>query len=346
MNPVGVVGHGGGKVLVGGPRSIEPRLAPISFGSSPRFSVSPWPSCPSVFWPQHLTVSSSSSAHEWPSPAETAATVRPGPRSTEGRSAPISPAASPRLVVSPWPSWPSALTPQHLTVSSSSRAHVWLSPAETAVAVRPDPRSTDRRLVPISVGLSPRSVVSPWPSWPSALSPQHLTVPLSSTVHVWLSPPEMAVAVRPGPRSTAGRLAPISPAASPRLVVSPRPSCPSSLKPQHFRVPSSSSAQVWLAPAVTAVAVRPGPRSTERRLVPISLASSPRLVVSPRPSCPTVLRPQHFTVPLSSSAQAWLAPAATAVAVRPGPRSTGRSLAPISAGSSPRSMVLPCPSWP
>ena len=36
----------------------------------------------------------------------------------------------------------------------------------------------------------------------------------------------MAVAVRPVPRSTAGRLSPISPGPSPRLAVLPRPSWP------------------------------------------------------------------------------------------------------------------------
>ena len=59
----------------------------------------------------------------------------------------------------------------------------------------------------------------------------------------------MAVAVRPVPRSTAGRLSPISPAPSPRLVVSPRPSWPLAFVPQHLTVPLSRRAQVWAAPA-------------------------------------------------------------------------------------------------
>jgi hypothetical protein len=44
-------------------------------------------------------------------------------------------------------------------------------------------------------------------------------------------------------------------------------------------------------------------RLTERRLSPISLAASPRLFVSPWPSCPLPLNPQHFTEPSLRIAQ-------------------------------------------
>jgi hypothetical protein len=43
-----------------------------------------------------------------------------------GSALPISPGCSPRLLVSPSPSCPDAAQPQHLRLSSSSRAHRWL----------------------------------------------------------------------------------------------------------------------------------------------------------------------------------------------------------------------------
>lgn len=56
--------------------------------------------------------------------AETATALRPGPRSIAGRASPISPGSSPRVAVSPSPSWPWSFAPQHLIAPSSSSAHV------------------------------------------------------------------------------------------------------------------------------------------------------------------------------------------------------------------------------
>src|SRR3546814_4300718 len=50
-------------------------------------------------------------------------------------------------------------------------------------------------------------------------------------------------------------------------------------------------------------AVRPKPNSTAGKLLPISLSPSPRLYVFPYPSCPVLLRPQHFTDPSSSRSE-------------------------------------------
>ena len=84
----------------------------------------------------------------------------------------------------------------------------------------------------------------------------------------------------------------------------------------------TSRAHVCFDPALTVTAVLPGPRLTDGRFAPISaqkgsrvrtlevgtsaavvglvgqgpLASSPRSEVSPRPSCPYMLWPQHLTV--------------------------------------------------
>src|SRR5262245_40581290 len=113
-----------------------------------------------------------------------------------------------------------------------------------ATAVFPVPRLIAGRLSPISLGPSPRWLVSPRPSRPSALYPQHLTLPPFRSAHVWRQPVEIATAVLPVPRLIAGRLSPISSRSSPRWLVSPRPSRPSVLYPQHLMLPSWRSAQL------------------------------------------------------------------------------------------------------
>src|SRR5690606_33650959 len=180
--------------------------------------------------------------------AVTARAVRPVPSWTAGRLSPISPALSPRSVTLPSPRRPLAPSPQHLTVPLSNRTQVNALPAVTATAVRPVPRATALRLSPISLALSPRARLSPRPSWPCPLLPQHFTWPLSSRAQVWLLPVATARATRPAPRLTAGRLSPISPAASPRARVSPWPRRPLPLAPQHLTWSLSSRAQVWPAP--------------------------------------------------------------------------------------------------
>ena len=82
------------------------------------------------------------------------------------------------------------LHPQHLTESSSSTAHVCAAPALALIilAVRPVPRSTTGRLSSISPGPSPRCEVSPYPSWPYKLSPQHLITPPYKMAHEYAPP--------------------------------------------------------------------------------------------------------------------------------------------------------------
>jgi len=54
--------------------------------------------------------------------------------------------------------------------------------------------------------------------------------------------------VRPLPRSTVGRAAPISPGPRPRALQSPRPRFPPLLSPQHFTAPSPRRAQLCVGP--------------------------------------------------------------------------------------------------
>ncbi len=84
--------------------------------------------------------------------------------SVAGRSSPISPDWSPLRVVSPCPSWPFPLFPQHLTCPSSRIAQDEALPNATDSTW--SPISVTIRLSPISLAPSPIVVVLPIPNWP------------------------------------------------------------------------------------------------------------------------------------------------------------------------------------
>lgn len=64
----------------------------------------------------YLTLLSSKRAQEWLCPREIEVAVRPVPRSTDGKSSPISSASSPMVSMWPRPSCPLRLSPQHCCV--------------------------------------------------------------------------------------------------------------------------------------------------------------------------------------------------------------------------------------
>src|SRR4051794_12930868 len=64
------------------------------------------------------------------------------------------------------------------------------------------------------------------------------------------------------------------------------------------------------------------------------------------PGCPTLSRPQHLPSPSLSSAQAWLAPSAIVVAVRPAPKLTFARLLGMVAVSPPLLLMSGYPSCP
>src|SRR5690242_18323675 len=72
-----------------------------------------------------------------------------------------------------------ALAPQHQTSPLPARAQTWRPPAVTSTI--PDREST-------RTGVSFSPMVSPWPAWPTELSPQHQTSPVVVTPHVNQSP--------------------------------------------------------------------------------------------------------------------------------------------------------------
>ena len=98
---------------------------------------------------------------------------------------------------------------------------------------------------------------------------------------------------------------------SPRTLVSPRPSCPFPLPPQHFTRPSSNSAHVCASPVATARAVRPVPSGTACSAAPVSDGSSPTSAVDPVPSRPSRPEPTHTTDHAAVTTQACASPPST-----------------------------------
>jgi len=324
------------------------RLSPISLAASPSVAVPPEPRRPLDPSPKHLRVALSSSAHVWATPAAIARTVRPAPSDTAARASPSSLGWLPRFSRSPLPSRPLAPLPQHFVVALSSTAQVWLAPAAREAAERPTPNGTATKLAPISPASLPMSASDPVPKRPVAPVPQHTTSFVSRITQVCDAPAEIAFALRPLPKSTLGRFAPISLGSSPRESSLPLPSRPLLPAPQHFTAPLDNIAHVWASPAAIATTRTPAARPSDTAVSesPISRAASPRASVSPRPSWPSSFNPQHFTLPSSSSAHVCAAPVASALAVRPVPSATAFNESPIVAALRPRSLVAPLPSRP
>ncbi len=118
------------------------------------------------------------------------------------------------------PNCPDVPVPQHSTLPFDVVAHVCSRPAETEVALT---------FAGISAGAGlPVEAVLPVPSWPSALLPQHQTLPSAPTAHAWSAP-----ASRDMGRKSSG--SPVtSPAVWALLPVVVRPSWPLSLSPQQY----------------------------------------------------------------------------------------------------------------
>ena len=165
------------------------------------------------------------------------------------------------------------------------RAQVWLMPRLKL----PTPAS------PSGCGVS-RSTLSPSPSWPAALLPQQYSTAVVSKVtfaHACELPVAMADAL----------LIPVACTGTALSTVDPRPRL--SPLPQHHTVPSLRTAQVNEFPALMSTA----------SVIPLTGDANKLFVVVPLPSWPNKLAPQQCTAPLSTSAQAWSAPADTLVYV-------------------------------
>mmetsp|Transcript_41043 Transcript_41043/g.92608 ORF Transcript_41043/g.92608 Transcript_41043/m.92608 type:complete len:203 (+) Transcript_41043:337-945(+) len=153
------------------------------------------------------------------------------------------------------------------------------------------------------LGCVPTLSVPPTPSCPSPPHPQHLTRPLTTT-QVWHSPAAIWNDDTCPPSSTEPSLA-ISPAIPPLLVVSPCPSSPLLLLPQHRALPELSTTQVCCAPTATLSA-----RLTDRTAAALLLSRS---APSSTPSCPAAPCPKQTKPPSPLTAQVWCAPTAALV---------------------------------
>ena len=98
----------------------------------------------------------------------------------------------------PLPNCPWLSRPQHFKSPLSRMAQVCLSPADTATAVRPVPRS-----IAVVEGALVFVLLPPSPNCPYWSHPQHFMSPLSRMAQVWKYPADTATAVRPVPRSIA-----------------------------------------------------------------------------------------------------------------------------------------------
>ena len=245
--------------------------------------VDPSPSSPFAFRPQHFTTPLLVATHACvpPTARRTAASslAAPAPSAFDGTGVR-------RVVVVPSESCPpNPLNPQHVTLASASNAHEKYVPSAT----------TDALVIPeTSSGCALFCGDAPYPSWPYALLPQHLTEPSLSRAHEWSAPHAIVFAV-------------VTFTTYVRCALSfhvPSPSWPLSFSPQHAACPPTSTAQVCAPPAAMSVAVD----------TPETSEGESRSTSSPSPSRPSSPFPQHITAPPSSNAHECSSPSATSVA--------------------------------
>lgn len=124
---------------------------------------------------------------------------------------------------------------------------MWLPLTDTVFGVRPAGKTTEAVGALVNTGVAN-------PSWPQPLYPQHLSSSLSRMAHPKATLNARSFTVRPAPKSTLGPGSSLS-------TVSPKPSPPSALLPQHFTLPVEESTHVLPFPgsAFTAIGVRQVP---------------------------------------------------------------------------------------
>jgi hypothetical protein len=96
--------------------------------------------------------------------------------------------------------------------------------------------------------------VLPLPSWPSQLSPQHITAPLLVSAQAWLPPAAIAVTPLAMPATSIGAL-------------------PPSLTPQHLTAPLLVRAQVCWEPAEIALIPLPRPKTSTGTVLAVFVPS-------------------------------------------------------------------------
>src|SRR5215470_6643454 len=140
----------------------------------------------------------------------------------------------------------------------------------------------------------------PLPSWPSELSPQQSTSPLTSA-HACCWPTAGCAVAASDFTATGAR----------RVAVVPSPSWPNKLLPQQD------------APAVVCAQVAESPAATSLTPTSVTGVGVLRSAVVVSPSAPVLLSPQHRSWPIVSSAQLCAPPAAIRLGIHwPAPMPT------------------------
>jgi hypothetical protein len=121
----------------------------------------PTPNFPSAPFPKHFTAAVFNNTQVCAPPADIAVAFTPVPKLIGNNASPISPGSSPRSFVPPVPNRPFPPDPQHFTVALSSTAHVCISPAEMATAVRPVPKTIVGVAATVDPALLPILLVVP-----------------------------------------------------------------------------------------------------------------------------------------------------------------------------------------
>src|SRR5574337_932755 len=156
--------------------AVTPELSPTTSVGTRRLVSSPLPSLPEELLPQHIAAPAVVTAQVWAFefPMYPLVLMLATPE--------VSPTTSTGValcVAVPSPSWPEAFRPQHLAPPALVTAQVWKGPAEICLTPDVSPTtSTGMRL----------EVVKPFPSFPSAPSPQHFTPPAGVMTQVCVAP--------------------------------------------------------------------------------------------------------------------------------------------------------------
>ena len=179
----------------------------------------------------------------------------------------------------------------------SSNAQVWQSPATSCTTLL----GNSTKPFPEAAGVSvcPVWVTEAYPVWPLSAAPQHWTSPPTRRAHVCLSPGAMLTTLpfrAMGSCEEGNSSFPMLSSVGPR----PRPSWPSSCKPQQLAVPSSRTAHVVSTPAWMDTARNPPGSCTKGAA--LASSSSPTFSSLPNPRRPSAPKPQQRTCPVSKRA--------------------------------------------
>ena len=274
--------------------SVSVELA-CTFTGVELMAVAPWPNCPELPAPQHLTFLPVVRAQVWDFP-ELMAVI--SLRALVSVELVCTSMGVKLLAITPWPNCPELPFPQHLTFLPVVRAQVWESPE--LMAVIPLRAAVSVELACTSTGVE-LMAVAPWPNCPENPFPQHLTFLPVVRAQAWESPELMAVISLRAEESVelACTFTGVEPLSTPLL-----PNRPELPAPQHLTFLPVVTAQVWSLPEL--IPAIPS-RSEESLELACTSTGVERLPTPPLPNRPDNPYPQHTTL-LPVVAQMWELP--------------------------------------